>query len=115
LERGRLPDLARRQTAFWKAAHRFASRNSHRLYRDRGGVARAGDPFEELFYRKSDSITIEARMVEVIDRCYRNIVVRLMPEKLGWAMSQSIRKACRKWRWWRIASLCRVKPWGLAT
>jgi leader peptidase (prepilin peptidase)/N-methyltransferase len=39
-------------------------------------------PFEELFYRKSDSITIEARMVEVIDRCYRNIVVRLMPEKL---------------------------------
>src|SRR5262245_31275241 len=39
-------------------------------------------PFEELFYRKSDVITIEARMVEVIDRCYRNIVVRLMPEKL---------------------------------
>jgi leader peptidase (prepilin peptidase)/N-methyltransferase len=38
-------------------------------------------PFEELFYRKSDVITIEARMVEVIDRCYRNIVVRLMPEK----------------------------------
>jgi leader peptidase (prepilin peptidase)/N-methyltransferase len=39
-------------------------------------------PFEELFYRKSDVVTIEAKTVEVIDRCYRNISVRLMPEKL---------------------------------
>ena len=38
--------------------------------------------FDELFYRKSDVITIEAKVVEVIDRCYRNISVRLMPEKL---------------------------------
>jgi leader peptidase (prepilin peptidase)/N-methyltransferase len=38
--------------------------------------------FEDLFYRKSDVITIEAKLVEVIDRCYRNISVRLMPEKL---------------------------------
>jgi leader peptidase (prepilin peptidase)/N-methyltransferase len=46
-------------------------------------------PFEELFYRKSDVITIEARMVEIIDRCYRNIVVRLMPEKL-WLGEESV-------------------------
>ena len=39
-------------------------------------------PFEELFYRKSDVITIEAMTVEVVDRCYKNLVVRLMPEKL---------------------------------
>jgi leader peptidase (prepilin peptidase)/N-methyltransferase len=39
-------------------------------------------PFEELFYRKSDVIAVEAKMVEVIDRCYRNISVRLMPDKL---------------------------------
>jgi leader peptidase (prepilin peptidase)/N-methyltransferase len=38
--------------------------------------------FDDLFYRKSDVITIEAKMVEVIDRCYRDISVRLMPEKL---------------------------------
>lgn len=39
-------------------------------------------PFEELFYRKSDVIMIEAKTVEVIDRCYKNLLVRLMPEKL---------------------------------
>lgn len=39
-------------------------------------------PFEELFYRKSDVITIRARTVEIIDRCYKDTDVRLMPEKL---------------------------------
>jgi len=39
-------------------------------------------PFEELFYRKSDVITIQAKSVEMIDRCYKNVPVRLMPEKL---------------------------------
>jgi len=39
-------------------------------------------PFEELFYRKSDSIVIEAKTVELIDRCYWNVRVRLLPDKL---------------------------------
>lgn len=39
-------------------------------------------PFEELFYRKSDVIKIHAKTVELPDRCYKNIEVRLMPEKL---------------------------------
>lgn len=39
-------------------------------------------PFEDLFYRKSDVITIRARTVEIIDRCYKDTDVRLMPEKL---------------------------------
>jgi leader peptidase (prepilin peptidase)/N-methyltransferase len=39
-------------------------------------------PFEELFYRKSDSITVEARTVEIIDRCYKEVRVRLSPERL---------------------------------
>lgn len=39
-------------------------------------------PFEEMFYRKSDVITLEARSVELIDRCYAACAVRLMPEKL---------------------------------
>lgn len=39
-------------------------------------------PFEELFYRKSDVITLEAKSVELSDRCYCGVTIRLLPEKL---------------------------------
>lgn len=39
-------------------------------------------PYEELFYRKSDVIVIKARTVEMIDRGYRDVEVRLSPELL---------------------------------
>lgn len=39
-------------------------------------------PYEEIFYRKSDVILMEARTVELIDRCYQGAVVRLMADKL---------------------------------
>jgi leader peptidase (prepilin peptidase)/N-methyltransferase len=39
-------------------------------------------PYEELFYRKSDVITLHARTVELADRCYRDVRVRLTPQKL---------------------------------
>ncbi|HHY85854.1 MAG TPA: prepilin peptidase [Verrucomicrobia bacterium] len=39
-------------------------------------------PYEELFYRRSDVIVLQARTVELPDRCYRDVVVRLSPEKL---------------------------------
>lgn len=39
-------------------------------------------PYEELFCRKSDTITIEARQVELVDRCYGRVQVQLSPEKL---------------------------------
>lgn len=39
-------------------------------------------PFEDLFYRKTDVVQLEAKSVELIDRCYRKVLVRLMPEKL---------------------------------
>jgi leader peptidase (prepilin peptidase)/N-methyltransferase len=39
-------------------------------------------PWEDVFYRKSDSLTLEARTVELVDRCYRHVRVRLMPEEL---------------------------------
>lgn len=39
-------------------------------------------PFDELFCRKSDSIALEAQTVELADRCYRGVRVRLSPEKL---------------------------------
>ena len=39
-------------------------------------------PYEELFYRRTDVITLQARTVELADRCYRNVQVRLTPQKL---------------------------------
>ncbi len=39
-------------------------------------------PYEEIFYRRSDVITLHARTVELVDRGYRDVVVRLGPEKL---------------------------------
>lgn len=39
-------------------------------------------PYEDLFYRKSDVITFEAKIVELIDRCYKTARIRLTPQKL---------------------------------
>ena len=39
-------------------------------------------PYEELFYRQSDAIVLHARTVELVDRCYKNVVVRLSPALL---------------------------------
>ncbi len=39
-------------------------------------------PYEELFYRPSDMIRIEAEKVELIDRCYRKVELRLQAKQL---------------------------------
>ncbi len=39
-------------------------------------------PYEDLFYRDSDVITLEAKLVELIDRCYRGVRVQLSASKL---------------------------------
>jgi len=39
-------------------------------------------PYEEIFYRKSDTIVLEARRVELIDRSYCDVKVRLSPDRL---------------------------------
>jgi len=39
-------------------------------------------PYEEIFYRRSDTIVLEASTVELADRCYRNVPVRLSPHLL---------------------------------
>jgi len=39
-------------------------------------------PYEELFYRRSDAITLRARTVELIDRGYKDVTVRLSPAAL---------------------------------
>jgi leader peptidase (prepilin peptidase) / N-methyltransferase len=38
--------------------------------------------YEELFYRPSDVIALQARTVELVDRCYRDVLVRLSPKSL---------------------------------
>jgi len=39
-------------------------------------------PYEELFYRQSDEIVLHARTLELIDRFYVNVTVRLSPKRL---------------------------------
>lgn len=39
-------------------------------------------PYEEIFYRKSDTIVLQARTVELVDRGYRGVTVRLSPNNL---------------------------------
>ena len=39
-------------------------------------------PYEDLFYRPSDTIVLQARTVELVDRCYKDVVVRLSPSLL---------------------------------
>lgn len=39
-------------------------------------------PYEEIFYRRSDVLTMRARRVELVDRGYQDVVVRLGPETL---------------------------------
>ena len=37
-------------------------------------------PYEDLFYRPSDTVRIEAERVELIDRCYKKVELRLQAE-----------------------------------
>jgi leader peptidase (prepilin peptidase)/N-methyltransferase len=39
-------------------------------------------PYEEFFYRNSDVLIVRARTVEMVDRCYTDVEVRLSPRKL---------------------------------
>jgi len=39
-------------------------------------------PYEELFYRPSDVIAVQAATVELVDRCYKDTLVRLSPDRL---------------------------------
>jgi leader peptidase (prepilin peptidase)/N-methyltransferase len=39
-------------------------------------------PYEEVFYRQSDTILLRARTVELVDRCYKDVIVRLSPALL---------------------------------
>jgi len=39
-------------------------------------------PYEDVFYRKSDSIVFDATKLELVDRCFTNVRVKLSPEEL---------------------------------
>jgi leader peptidase (prepilin peptidase)/N-methyltransferase len=40
-------------------------------------------PYEEIFYRKSDTIIIQASKVELVDRSYKDVTLRLSPSALA--------------------------------
>jgi len=40
-------------------------------------------PYEEIFYRKTDTIVLQARTVELIDRGYEDVTIRLSPTALA--------------------------------
>jgi leader peptidase (prepilin peptidase) / N-methyltransferase len=39
-------------------------------------------PYEDIFYRRSDTIILHARRLELVDRCYTDVPVRLSPAAL---------------------------------
>ncbi len=39
-------------------------------------------PYEDIFYRKSDTIVLQARTVELVDRGYAHVTIRLSPTQL---------------------------------
>ena len=39
-------------------------------------------PFEEIFFRNSDTIRLHAKRLELVDRCHMNIDVALSPKRL---------------------------------
>lgn len=39
-------------------------------------------PYEELFYRAGDTIRLQAEQVEMVDRCFSKVEVRLQPKQL---------------------------------
>jgi len=39
-------------------------------------------PYEDVFYRRSDAIVFEAERLELVDRCYCKVRVRLQPHRL---------------------------------
>ncbi len=41
-------------------------------------------PYDELFYRQSDVIALQARTVELVDRGYKDVMVRLAFGRAGW-------------------------------
>ena len=39
-------------------------------------------PYEEVFYRSTDAIRFQASILELVDRCYKDVRVRLSPSQL---------------------------------
>src|SRR5271155_5353180 len=39
-------------------------------------------PYEEIFYRKSDAIVLHARTAELVDRGYKDVTIKLSPDRL---------------------------------
>ena len=66
-----------RQRVKWPAAAKIIFTETALLLPDREIL------YEEIFYRKSDTIVLQARTAELVDRGYRNVTIRLSPKALA--------------------------------
>lgn len=74
-------------------------------------------PYEDLFYRKSDTVTLHARTLELIDRGYADVDVRWRSGQGGCRLAEKT-WTLRAWRTWKRRpqkSCCRARPWAWAT
>jgi leader peptidase (prepilin peptidase)/N-methyltransferase len=64
---------------WWLGRHKIALPAGCRIIFTEDAVVLPDEivPFDQLFYRKSDSISLRARTLELVDRCYQDVPVRL--------------------------------------
>jgi leader peptidase (prepilin peptidase)/N-methyltransferase len=68
----------------WLGRHRIALPAGTRIIFTETTVVLPDEtiPYEELFYRKSDVVSLRARTLELVDRCYQDVPVRLQQARL---------------------------------
>ena len=75
--------VARGKAGVWTAKIQHCrSGESHILPKRRWCCRNRKLLYEELFYRKSDTMKLDASVSELCDRCYKNVRVRLTPSEL---------------------------------
>ncbi len=67
------------QTVLWPPENKTAAGHENCFHRNRLCLPDKEIPYEEIFYRKTDKIVLHARTVELVDRCYRDVKLRLSP------------------------------------
>jgi leader peptidase (prepilin peptidase)/N-methyltransferase len=70
--------------------------------------------YGDLFYRKGDAIVIKARTVEMVDRGYRDVEVRLSPELLRIGTDEFNPEDVKHLGQSAPRSPCRARQWALA-
>jgi leader peptidase (prepilin peptidase) / N-methyltransferase len=74
-----LRDFAAGKIVVWPAAVEIAGGHENVFTETSVHLPDREIPYDELFYRKSDVIVLRARTVELVDRGYEDVMVRLSP------------------------------------